>query len=94
MDTLDENEIIEILTTLEGWSYTQNKLSRQFNFTDFKEAMGFVVRVGFEAEAQAHHPTIFWVYNQVRIDLQTHDAENKVTMKDINLAKRLNKIQG
>jgi len=51
-----------------------------------------MVRVGFEAEKQAHHPEWFNVYNRVEISLSTHDAGGKVTEKDILLAKAIEQI--
>jgi 4a-hydroxytetrahydrobiopterin dehydratase len=39
-----------------------------------------------------HHPKLFNVYNSVQIQLTTHDAGNKVTEKDLNLAKAIETI--
>lgn len=89
---LTESQINEHITELDGWTYADNKISKEFSFSDFKEALAFVVRVGFEAEDQVHHPEIFNVYNTVRISLQTHDAGDKVTQKDIDLAKAIERI--
>jgi len=51
-----------------------------------------MVRAGFEAEALNHHPDWTNVYNRLVVRLNTHDAGDKVTAKDIDLAKRLQKI--
>lgn len=51
-----------------------------------------MVRVGFEAEALVHHPNWSNVYNSVSITLNTHDAGDQVTEKDIELAKAIEKI--
>jgi 4a-hydroxytetrahydrobiopterin dehydratase len=51
-----------------------------------------MVRVGFEAEAMDHHPDWSNVYNRVRIRLTTHDAGDKVTAKDVDLARRIETI--
>jgi 4a-hydroxytetrahydrobiopterin dehydratase len=50
------------------------------------------VRAGFEAEELNHHPEWTNVYNTVAIRLNTHDAGNKVTGKDVELATRLERI--
>ena len=89
---LSENEITKQLKDLKGWSFEDDKISRSFKFGNFKEALSFLVRVGFEAEDQGHHPEIFNVYNNVKISLQTHDAGDKVTQKDIDLAKAIERI--
>lgn len=86
---LSEEEIQKALSELPGWAYNDDKLWKKFQFENFKEAMSFIVRVGFEAEALSHHPNIFNVYNTVSIGLQTHDAGNKVTTSDTVLAKAI-----
>lgn len=74
------------------WQETDNKLVRQFTFADFTEAFAFMTRVALIAEKMDHHP--FWtnVYNQVTIELTTHDAGNTVTEKDRALAKAIDNI--
>lgn len=89
---LTQKDIEKVLETLEGWSYEDDALTRTLTFTDFREAMAFMVRVGFEAELQGHHPEWFNVYNRVEIALSTHDAGGKVTEKDVKLAKAINTL--
>lgn len=86
MEALKESKIHEELKKLNGWTFEDDKIAKEFSFNDFKEAMAFMVRVGFEAEALAHHPNLHNVYNTVTIGLQTHDVGNKVSAKDIKLA--------
>ncbi|GAB5408028.1 MAG: hypothetical protein BalsKO_03930 [Balneolaceae bacterium] len=92
MKPLTEHEIQEELVELTGWKHDDDKIWKKFEFNDFKEALAFIVRVGMEAEAQEHHPNLFNVYNSVSIGLQTHDVGNKVTQKDIALAKAIESI--
>jgi len=86
MKPLSEQEINSALESLEGWGFDDDKISKKFEFDNFKESLAFIVRVGLEAELKGHHPRIFNVYNTVTIGLQTHDADDKVTEKDIDLA--------
>ena len=86
---LNENQISQSLTELSGWSYDDSKITKKYHFKHFKEAVSFIVRIAFEAEAVNHHPTIKNTYNVVKISLNTHDAGNKVTEKDIDMAKRI-----
>ncbi|MBB6429245.1 4a-hydroxytetrahydrobiopterin dehydratase [Algisphaera agarilytica] len=74
------------LQTLPGWSYADDKLGKRFGFADFKAALAFINRVGDAAESANHHPEIFNVYNTVEIKLNTHDADGRVTEKDVQLA--------
>jgi 4a-hydroxytetrahydrobiopterin dehydratase len=92
MDPLSEQQIEQELESLDGWSFEDNTITKDFSFADFKEAMSFMVRVGFEAEAMVHHPDWSNVYNSVSIRLSTHDAGDKVTEKDIKLAKAIEDI--
>jgi len=94
MKALSTENIEKELAGIDGWEFSDDKLSKKFEFGNFKEAFSFMVRVGFEAEEQAHHPEWFNVYNRVEISLSTHDAGNKVTEKDIRLAKAIEAIAG
>jgi len=78
---------------IEQWEVVGNKsLERIFKFKDFKEALGFVNRVGELAEEENHHPDILlFSWNKVRITLTTH-KEHRITDKDFNLAEEINKI--
>jgi len=77
---------------LPGWTFKRDALAKTFQFESFREALGFMVRAGFEAEAMDHHPEWTNVYNRVAVRLHTHDAGGKVTAKDVELAARLQKI--
>lgn len=74
---------------MSDWLEKDNKLQKDFEFSDFSAAFGFLSRVAIEAEKAQHHPEIFNVYNKVSISLSTHDDGNKVTEKDHNLAKAI-----
>ena len=89
---LNENQIQHSLTKLNGWAWNEDKLKKSFQFSNFKEAMGFILRISYEAEATDHHPEIFNCYSRVEIGLNTHDAGGKVTQKDINLARAIEKL--
>lgn len=91
-DHLTEKEVNKELESLSDWTFDDNKIKKEYGFNDFSEALGFIVRVGLEAEKQGHHPELFNVYNTVRIALSTHDAGNKVTNKDIDLAKAVERL--
>ena len=85
-------EITAALTDLPGWTLEGDALTRTFQFADFKAALAFMVRAGFEAEAMDHHPEWTNVYHRVAIRLTTHDAGNKVTAKDVALAKKFSAL--
>ena len=89
---LDLAEIATALAALPGWAREGDALAKTFKFGSFREAMSFMVRVSFEAEAMDHHPDWTNVYNRVAIRLNTHDAGGKVTAKDVELARKIQKI--
>ncbi|SIO07169.1 4a-hydroxytetrahydrobiopterin dehydratase [Algoriphagus halophilus] len=74
------------------WTEEDNKLKQTFKFKDFQEAFAFMTRVAFLAEASQHHPNWSNVYNEVTIELTTHDEGNTVTEKDRSLAKEIDAL--
>jgi len=74
------------------WTEENMMLCRNFVFEDFCQAFAFMTRVAFLAEKMNHHPNWSNVYNQVTIRLTTHDAGNRVTQKDHQLAQAIDKI--
>lgn len=92
MEILNKEQITNELKSLDGWKYGDDLLTKDFQFKDFKTAVSFIVRIAFEAEDQVHHPQLFNVYKNITISLNTHDAGDKVTTKDIKLAKAIDSI--
>ncbi len=92
-NVLNNEELQNAIATIEGWELTNGKLNAQIEFDNFKEAFTIMTRIAFEAELLGHHPEWTNIYNQLDISLTTHDAGG-ITEKDIELAKRINKIIG
>ena len=86
---LTQAEIDAALAELPGWRLEGDKLKKTFQFQDFREAVSFIVRMAFDAESIGHHPELRNVYHTVDIALTTHDAGNKVTHKDVDLARAI-----
>lgn len=74
------------------WKEKNDQLSRSFKFKDFKEAFAFMTKVALIAEKMDHHPNWSNSYNTVEINLNTHDAGNKITDKDRKLAAEIDKL--
>jgi 4a-hydroxytetrahydrobiopterin dehydratase len=89
---LSPDQIASATSTLPGWTFDRDALVKTFEFASFREAMGFMTRVAFEAEELNHHPDWSNVYNRVAVRLNTHDAGGKVTQKDVELARRIQKM--
>ena len=88
-EPLSSDQINEALRSLEGWRFEDNSLRKTFTLKDFRAAMGFLVRLSYSAEALNHHPEIHNVYNRVELSLSTHDAGNRVTKMDLELARAI-----
>ena len=89
---LDSATLEAALAGLPGWSRAGDSIEKQFEFDDFRAALAFMVRVGFEAEALDHHPELRNVYNRVTVGLSTHDAGDRVTEMDLELARNIEGI--
>ena len=88
-DPLPDAAIDAALTDLDGWRYQDDALVRDLEFGTFREAVSFLIRMAFEAEEINHHPHISNTYNRVTLRLNTHDADGKVTQRDVDLARRI-----
>lgn len=52
----------------------------------------FVKRLYHLAQEMDHDPTITWTYRGISLSLTTHHADERVTMRDIELAKRIDQL--
>ncbi|MDI5949046.1 4a-hydroxytetrahydrobiopterin dehydratase [Flavobacterium sp. LB2P84] len=91
MKTYSAETIQSELKVLKDWQFVNDGIEKKFVFSDFTQALGFIVQVGVMAEKRNHHPELFNVYSKVTIRLTTHDA-NGVTDKDLDLAKAIETI--
>jgi 4a-hydroxytetrahydrobiopterin dehydratase len=89
---LSAAEIQQELGALPGWTHEGDVLLKTFTFGSFREAFSFMTRVALEAEARDHHPDWTNVYSRVTVRLNTHSASDKVTMKDVEFARKIQQI--
>jgi 4a-hydroxytetrahydrobiopterin dehydratase len=82
---LTDAEIAEAIVELLGWSVVNGKLHREYKFSGFPEAFGFMATAAPTIQKMDHHPEWFNVYNRVVVDLSTHDAGG-ITHNDFDLA--------
>lgn len=76
-----------------GWELEDGgkAITKTFRFKAFRDAIAWMVRAGFEAEAMDHHPEWFNVYNRVEVRLTTHDTGG-LSDKDTALAERFDAL--
>jgi len=90
---LDDKQIDQKLSQLDGWQRDGDLIRRELKFDDFVQAFGFMTKVALQAESMQHHPNWYNVYNTVRIELSSHDAGG-LTDKDFDLAGRIDALAG
>jgi 4a-hydroxytetrahydrobiopterin dehydratase len=83
MGTISSAEAAERLKHLPEWHLDGSAIRRQLTFSGFAEAVSFVVRLGFAAEAADHHPDILVSYTRVTLTYSTHSAGG-LTDKDFS----------
>ena len=83
MTTIGKPEALKRLKKLAGWRLARVSIRRKFTFAGFPDALAFVVRLGFDAEAADHHPDILVNYKRVTLTYTTH-SEGGLTKKDFD----------
>jgi 4a-hydroxytetrahydrobiopterin dehydratase len=88
---LTPDEVARLVDELDGWELDGASLRRQYVFTSFVEAFGFMARVALIAEKLDHHPNWSNVYNRVDIAVTTHDAGG-LTALDFEFVRRVDAL--
>ncbi|ABK77694.1 pterin-4a-carbinolamine dehydratase [Cenarchaeum symbiosum A] len=89
---LTDDELSSELARLQDWEVRDGKLHKEFKFSSFNEAFGFMARASMEIEKMNHHPEWCNVYNRLSVDLVTHDAGG-ITENDVRLAGMLDTLR-
>lgn len=91
---MDREAIAARINGLNGWELinADNAIKRHFDFSNFREAWGFVEKVAELAEAENHHPDITFGWGYVELVFTTHDAKG-LTEKDFEAAAKVNTLQ-
>ena len=79
--TIAQPEARKRLESLPGWELSDGSIHKKFTFKGFPDAVAFVVRLGFAADAADHHPDILINYKRVTLTYSTH-SEGGLTDKD------------
>ena len=91
MAKIAPDEASQLLRKLPGWTIQGDAITRQFTFPGFPDAVAFIVRLGFAAEAADHHPDLLVNYKRVTVTYSTH-SEGGLTQKDFDGAASATKI--
>jgi 4a-hydroxytetrahydrobiopterin dehydratase len=93
MAKIAPEEARRLMQNLPGWELDGETLRRQFTFQGFADAVAFVVRLGFDAEAADHHPDILIQYKRVSLGFTTHSAGG-LTERDFDGARAASELAG
>lgn len=89
---LTNEEIEPLIKQLSGWAVDKNsKITKEFKFKNFKEAVAFVNSITKIAEEEGHHPDLYVSYGKVIVHIWTHKI-NGLTESDFILAAKIDKI--
>ena len=91
MRKLNETDVAERMTSIEGWTLDGARLRKEFLFGDFVQAFGFMTSVALVAEAMNHHPEWSNVYNRVVVHLSSHEVGG-ISELDFELAIKIESI--
>ena len=69
----------------------QGRLSKTFEFKNYRKSFAFTSQVAMLSEKKNHHPQIVLDYNKVIVSLISHDVQ-KITQRDIDLANQIDKL--
>ena len=85
-------ELDELRRQLPEWEVVEeHHLRRVFRFKNFREALGFVNKVGELAEEQGHHPDICFGWGKAEVTIWTHKI-NGLTESDFIFAAKVDTL--
>ena len=88
---LSEGQIEEQLAALDGWIRDGDGILKQYTLGGFPDAIAFVTRLAFDAEAADHHPDITINFKRVTLIFTTH-SEGGLTQKDFDGARAVDAL--
>jgi 4a-hydroxytetrahydrobiopterin dehydratase len=78
---LSDDQVAARMSECPGWKVENNALVKTYTLKSFPDAIAFVTRLAFDAEAADHHPDLQVNYRKVTVTWSTHSAGG-VTDKD------------
>jgi 4a-hydroxytetrahydrobiopterin dehydratase len=89
---LSPEAIDVVMPRLPGWTVEgESRIAKEFQFQDFIESLSFVNRLLPYFEQKDHHPDIHIYYSRVRFELSRYDLGGKITDRDIEIAKLIDR---
>jgi 4a-hydroxytetrahydrobiopterin dehydratase len=88
---LSTSEIAGKLAENPGWILDGDAIRKQYTLPSFPEAIAFVTRLAFAAEANDHHPDLHVSYRKVTVVWTTH-SDGGLSAKDFDGARQSDMI--
>jgi 4a-hydroxytetrahydrobiopterin dehydratase len=89
---LNDKELDALHASVPDWAIErEHHIHREFRFSDFKQALDFVNRVGAVAEEQGHHPDILLAWGKVEVTIWTHKID-ALTESDFIMAAKIDRL--
>ena len=89
---LKGEELDDLRRQVPEWEVVEeHHLRRRFRSKNFREALGFVNRVGELAEEQGHHPNVTFGWGYAEVTIFTHKIDG-LTESDFILAAKINEL--
>jgi 4a-hydroxytetrahydrobiopterin dehydratase len=90
---LTKDEIDVLHEQVSRWTVSEDlkKISNEFKFKDFAEAMVFANKIAALAEEEGHHPDLLVAWGKVGVELSTH-AIGGLSENDFILAAKIDAL--
>ncbi|WP_457601635.1 4a-hydroxytetrahydrobiopterin dehydratase [Hydrogenivirga sp.] len=88
MRAFSEREVEDRLSQLEGWSYEEGYIVKEYETRNWKTTLFVVNTIAALAEIHWHHPDLEVSFKKVKVWLTTHEAEG-ITDRDFRLAEEI-----
>jgi len=93
--TLTDAEIAALLPQVPEWKVAEvqgvTRISREYRFKDFRQALDFTIEVGELAEREGHHPDVHLSWGRVLVETWTHKI-NGLHHNDFILAAKTDEL--
>ena len=88
---LSPQKIKQNLAGSPGWTVKGKAIHKLYTFKSFPDAVAFVTRLAFDAEAADHHPDLHVSYRKVTVTWTTH-SEGGLSDRDFDGARQSDMI--
>jgi 4a-hydroxytetrahydrobiopterin dehydratase len=90
-EPLTDEQIAERLADLPGWERDGDAITRTFKHS-YHETVHLAMYVAAKAREVGHHPDIHITWQRIRFRITTHDADHRITERDVELARHIDAI--